>query len=48
MYVIAATLLVLWLLGLMTSVTLGGFIHGLLVVALVMIPLRVFENRCDG
>ena len=48
MYMIAAMLLVLWVLGLVTSVTLGGLIHGLLVVALVMILLRVFENPCDG
>ena len=48
MYVMAATLLVLWLLGLVTSFTVGGLIHGLLVVALVMILLKVFENPCDG
>ena len=47
-YVIAATLLVLWLLGLVTSFTLGGLIHSLLVIAIVMVLLRVFENPCDG
>jgi Family of unknown function (DUF5670) len=38
-------LLVLWLLGLVTSYTLGGFIHVLLVVALVVVLLRVLQGR---
>jgi len=38
---LAIILLVLWLLGLVTSTTLGGFIHILLVVAIVMFLLRV-------
>jgi hypothetical protein len=38
---IAIVLLVLWLLGLVTSTTLGGFIHVLLVVAIVLFLLRV-------
>jgi hypothetical protein len=37
---IAIVLLVLWLLGLVTSTTMGGFIHILLVVAIVMLLLR--------
>lgn len=48
MYAIAAMLLVLWLVGLVTSCTIGGLIHGLVVIALVVILLRVFENPCDG
>jgi hypothetical protein len=42
---IAIILLVLWLLGLVTSYTLGGFIHVLLVVALVVIVIRVLQGR---
>ncbi len=38
-------LIILWLLGLVTSYTLGGFIHLLLVVALVVIVLRVLSGR---
>jgi Family of unknown function (DUF5670) len=42
---IAVVLLVLWLLGLVTSTTLGGFIHALLVLALVVIVIRVLQGR---
>ena len=42
---IAILLLVLWLLGLVTSTTLGGFIHVLLVVAVVLFLLRVISGR---
>jgi hypothetical protein len=42
---IAVILLVLWLLGLVTSTTLGGFIHVLLVIALVMIVIRFIGGR---
>jgi hypothetical protein len=38
-------LLVLWLLGLVTSYTLGGFIHILLVVAVVVVLVRVIQGR---
>jgi len=38
-------LLVLWVLGLVTSYTLGGFIHVLLAVALVVVLLRVLQGR---
>ena len=38
-------LLVLWLLGIVTSYTLGGFIHALLVVAIVVVLLRVIQGR---
>jgi hypothetical protein len=42
---IAVILVVLWLLGLVTSYTMGGFIHALLVIALVVIVLRVIQGR---
>ena len=42
---IAVLLIVLWLLGLVTSYTLGGFIHILLVVAVVVILVRVISGR---
>jgi Family of unknown function (DUF5670) len=45
LYTIAVVLLVLWLLGLVTSYTLGGFVHILLVVAVVMVLLRVISGR---
>jgi hypothetical protein len=45
LYTIAVVLLILWLLGLVTSVTMGGFIHVLLVVAIVVILLRVISGR---
>ena len=38
-------LLVLWLLGVVTSYTLGGFIHILLVVAIVVVLLRIIQGR---
>ena len=45
LYTIAVILVVLWLLGLATSYTLGGFIHILLVIAIVVILLRVISGR---
>jgi hypothetical protein len=42
---IAVILLVLWLLGLVSSYTLGGFIHLLLVLAIIVILLRVIQGR---
>ncbi len=45
LYTIAVILIVLWLLGLVTTYTMGGFIHILLVVAIVMILLRVISGR---
>jgi hypothetical protein len=45
LYTIAVVLLILWLLGLATSYTVGGFIHVLLVIALVVILLRVISGR---
>jgi hypothetical protein len=42
---IAVILLVLWLVGLISSYTLGGFIHILLVIAVVMFLVRVIQGR---
>lgn len=42
---IAITLIVLWFLGFLTSYTMGGLIHALLLVALVVIVLRVIQSR---
>ncbi|MEO6246799.1 MAG: lmo0937 family membrane protein [Opitutaceae bacterium] len=42
---IAIVLVVLWLLGLVSSYTLGGYIHLLLVIALVVIIIRVIKGR---
>lgn len=42
---IAAILIVLWLLGLVSSYTIGGFIHLLLVVAIVVVLVRVIQGR---
>jgi hypothetical protein len=44
-WTIAAVLLVLWLLGLMTTHTLGGFIHLLLVIAVIVVLLRTIQGR---
>ena len=45
LYTIAVVLIILWLLGLVTSYTMGGFIHVLLVVAIVLVLLRVISGR---
>jgi hypothetical protein len=42
---IAMLLLVLWLLGMLTSYTMGGFIHILVVVAVVMVLIRIIQGR---
>ncbi|MGD0038559.1 MAG: lmo0937 family membrane protein [Bacteroidota bacterium] len=42
---IAVILIVLWLLGLVSSYTMGGFIHVLLVIAIVVILVRVIRGR---
>jgi hypothetical protein len=42
---IIVILVVLWLLGLVTSYTMGGFIHVLLVIAIVVVLLRVIQGR---
>ena len=48
LYTIAVVLLILWALGLVTSYTLGGFIHILLVLALIMVLMNVFSGRRAG
>lgn len=45
LYTIAVLLLILWALGLVTSTTIGGFIHILLVVAIVMVLVNVISGR---
>lgn len=42
---IAIILVILWLLGMVTSYTIGGFIHILLVIAIVMILIRLIQGR---
>jgi hypothetical protein len=45
LYTIAVILIILWLLGMVTSYTVGGFIHILLVVAVIMILVRLISGR---
>lgn len=45
LYTIAVVLAILWLLGLVTSYSLGGFIHVLLVIAIVMVLLNLARGR---
>jgi len=45
LWTIAVILIVLWLLGLITSYTMGGFIHLLLVIAVIVVLLRVIRGR---
>ncbi len=45
LYTIAVVLVILWLLGLVTSYTMGGFIHILLVVAIIAILIQVIQGR---
>jgi len=45
LYTIAVILLILWVLGLVTSYTLGGFIHVLLIIAVVMIVIQLIQGR---
>jgi len=45
LYTLAVILIVLWLLGLVTSYTMGGIIHVLLVIAIVMVLVRVIQGR---
>jgi hypothetical protein len=42
---LAIVLIILWILGLVSSYTLGGFIHILLVIAIIVIVLRVIQGR---
>ena len=45
LYTVAIVLAVLWLLGLVTSYTMGGFIHILLVLAIIVILVQVIQGR---
>jgi hypothetical protein len=45
LYTIAVILLILWLLGLVSSYTMGGLIHVLLVIAIVVVLLRIISGR---
>ncbi len=45
LWTLAVILIVLWLLGLVSSYTMGGFIHVLLVIAVIVIVLRVISGR---
>jgi len=45
LWTIAVILMVLWLLGLVSSYTMGGFIHVLLVIAIVVVLVRIIQGR---
>lgn len=45
LYTIAVVLVILWLVGLVSSYTIGGFIHILLVIAIVIVLLRIISGR---
>lgn len=45
LWTIFIILLILWLLGMLSSYTLGGFIHVLLVIAIVVVIIRVIQGR---
>jgi hypothetical protein len=45
LWTVAVILLVLWALGLVTSYTMGGFIHALLVIAIVVVLINVIQGR---
>jgi hypothetical protein len=45
LYTIAVVMIILWLLGLVTSTTMGGLIHVLLVIAIIMVLVNVIQGR---
>ena len=45
MWTIAVVLIILWALGLVSSYTMGGFIHILLVIAIIVVLIRVIQGR---
>jgi len=45
LYTIAVVLIILWALGLVTATTMGGFIHVLLVIAVIVVLLRLISGR---
>jgi hypothetical protein len=48
MWIVVVVLFMLWALGLLTSYTLGGFIHILLALAIIVVLVRVFMGRNPG
>jgi hypothetical protein len=45
LWTIAVVLLILWLLGLLTATTMGGFVHVLLIIALILVVVRLLQGR---
>ncbi|MBE2187899.1 MAG: lmo0937 family membrane protein [Candidatus Kapabacteria bacterium] len=45
LYIIAVVLIILWLLGMVSSFTMSGFIHILLVIAVIVVLVRVIQGR---
>jgi hypothetical protein len=45
LFTIAMILVILWLLGMMSSTTMGGFVHILLVLAIIVVLVRVIQGR---
>jgi len=45
LYTIAVVLIILWLLGLVTGTTIGGFVHILLVIAVIMVLVNIISGR---
>ncbi|HEY5556133.1 lmo0937 family membrane protein [Acetobacterium sp.] len=45
LWIIAAVLIILWILGMVTSYTLGGFIHILIVIAVIVILIKIITGR---
>ena len=45
LWTIAVVLIILWLLGFVSSYTMGGFIHVLLVIAIVVVLIRIIQGR---
>lgn len=48
LWTIAVVLLVLWALGMVSSYTIGGFIHFLLVIAVIVVLIRIIQGRRIG
>ena len=45
LYTIALVLIILWILGLVTSTTMGGFVHALLVIAIILVLVRIISGK---
>jgi hypothetical protein len=45
LFIIAVVLIILWLLGIVSSYTIGGFIHILLVIAVIIVLLRIIRGK---